>query len=269
MTTDNNTTISAITPTGQDRQKTTTDPTKTDISAPANSDAKVDTESSKVDWEKRFKDTQRALQEEKAKNTKKSDENKPADASKTVTQDELNALSSEFIEKGVLSDESYQRLAAKGYPKEMVDGYIAGKKYEAENLRTGTLAMIDADTTKAQGIYDQMIEWASDNFDDKEAEEYDALIASTSLTAKRSAVSYLMQRYLNANPQNKGTSKSLPTPTLPTKGDTSVPTQADAGHYNSMAEMRKDLKDPRYQKDLAFRALVDQKTLKAKALGKI
>ena len=260
------TTVSTVTPTGADRQKPEAPKDNQEPKAP--DEAPKAPEAPAVDWEKRYKDTQRALQEanEKLKNaskgTKETKESKDQSESKVLTQDEIRSLEQEYAENGGLTEDSYKNLEARGYPKEVVDDIIEARKTKAERLKNDTLAVIDSDTTKATEAYNTMIDWAKDNFSDEEASEYDKMISSGSLMQTKSAVSYLLQRYLAAAP--KASATSAPSPT---KGDASVPPTSDSGAYRSMAEMRKDLKDPRYQKDPAFRAMVDQKTLKAKSMG--
>lgn len=155
---------------------------------------------------------------------------------------DFTAFSTEYDEKGELSPESYASLEKAGMPKAMVDSYIEGQKLIANQLVTRVY-----DTAGGKDDYQKLIDWAAANSTAEQKTAYNAALASNDINQVLLAVKGLQSDYFEANGK---------APVLIT-GDDPTP---DAGEvYNSLAEMKSDMKDPRYQKDPAFRNKVREK----------
>jgi hypothetical protein len=183
---------------------------------------------------------------------------KPADAKDAPTdtppsdqqvQDELASkglnladFSTEFREKGELSQESYDALEKAGYPRNYVDQFIEGQK--AQN------ALYESEIKAAAGgdqQFAEMVDWARANLSPEEINAYNAAIDSGDRAKAKLAVAGVAQRFQAARPSE---------PNL-FKGATSANTTVEA--YESIAQMQKDMAHPDYAKDPAFRAKVERK----------
>lgn len=112
-------------------------------------------------------------------------------------------------------------------------------------------SLSDAEADKiVQGVggqeaYNQTLKWAAENLSPEDRAAYDKVISSGNREATRFAVEALHQRYKNAvgfdgDPLSGGTAKT-----------------AGVKPYRSNAELRRDLANPRYQEDPAFRLDVE------------
>ena len=91
-----------------------------------------------------------------------------------------------------------------------------------------------------------MLGWASDNLEDGEIDAFNAAVNSGDMNQTMMAVQGLQARYsADATVEPSRTVEGQPV----TSGSS----------YRSVAEMMQDMNDPRYQKDPAFRADVEQK----------
>lgn len=154
---------------------------------------------------------------------------------------DLSAFSKEYDAEGGLSDESYQKLAEAGIPKEMVDVYIAGR--EAVVQKT-----IDNITGVVGGMdnYKSMINWAQNNLTSEEIAAYDRMVVEGDSFAAQLAVEGLHKRYTAANgTNNRHYSGSVSS------------AQADA--FLSTAQVTQAMSDPRYKSDPAYRREVAEK----------
>lgn len=142
----------------------------------------------------------------------------------------------DFAVKGELSQASYDKLAAKGFTKSLVDTHMAGQK-----------AVADAHATTVQSYaggaeqYNAMVAWAATTMTDADKTAYNAAINSGNTASAKLAVEGLNARYAATNGNE---------PTL-ISGATGL-TTSGAG-FRSQAEVTSAMKDPRYQKDAAYR----------------
>jgi hypothetical protein len=94
--------------------------------------------------------------------------------------------------------------------------------------------------------YTKMVQWASQNLSDAEKRAFNEVLETGDLAKVQLAVEALHSRYMKANPSAPNLLSGQP------------PTSSVAG-YASRAEMIRDMQDPRYEKDPAFRKLVEQR----------
>lgn len=146
----------------------------------------------------------------------------------------------EFVADGKLSDASYEKLTKAGIPQEMVNAYIEGQKAQAELQRQSSFKV-----TGGEENYNKMLEWAKASLSNGEKIAFNDAVAA-SAEARNLAITGLFQKYTAANgsdPQLLGGTVSAP---------------AAAG-YGSVAEMKSDMRDPRYRTDAAYRQQVERK----------
>lgn len=155
---------------------------------------------------------------------------------------DFEALTAEFVEKGALTPETYASLEAKGYPKQVVDTYIAGK--QALN------AAYDAAAHEAAGgekRFGEMSAWAAANVPAAELDAYNAAVISGNKAQMQLAVAGMRQRF--------ETAEGSP-PTLLAGGTTRG---GDVAGFTSRKEQSAAINDPRYRADPAYRKSVEQK----------
>lgn len=156
---------------------------------------------------------------------------------------DMDGLFQEYAASGQLGEDSYAKLEKAGIPKETVDAFIAGQEALAEKKQQGVF-----DIVGGKDAYYAMIDWARNNLNDADIAAYDEAIKGPSAHL---AVEGLKARYTAAEGQE---------PKAPVHGDT-IP--ATSGVYRSLAEMQRDMSDPRYKTDPAFRKDVERKLAKS------
>lgn len=170
----------------------------------------------------------------------KSPEEKAVDDALKAQNLNLEDFSKEFQEKGELTPESYEKLTKAGFPKALVDQYIEGQKALAANYQQSIF-----NEAGGEEQYKAMTAWAKTALSPADIDAYNTAINSGSAQAKL-AVAGLLAKYTGAN--GKPPAQLL-------KGDTGK-ANVESDVYASRAEMTKDMKDPRYHNDAAYRAKV-------------
>ena len=158
----------------------------------------------------------------------------------TTSNNELTKFSDEFATKGELSEDSFSELEKMGYPKEMVDTYLAGVKSSETADVNAVMDIVGGD----EG-YNDLTGWAKDNMPTKELELYNSMVAGSTDNAKM-AVEWLMSKRESAEGSEPNLVQGKP------QGIT-----RDA--FRSTAEVVEAMKDPRYKKDSAYRSDVEAK----------
>ena len=150
---------------------------------------------------------------------------------------------------GTLSQEMYDRLNKAGFSDSVIDSYLGGLRNQlgytdAANLSDSEISEIKKLAGGDKG-YQQLTEWASENLSKEDIEAFDEVINTANKAAVRFAVKALMSQYEDAVGRD---------PELIT-GKQSNQGQA----YRSMAEVVRDMQDPRYDRDEAYRMDIMQK----------
>lgn len=147
--------------------------------------------------------------------------------------------------KGSLSEESYKAFETVGVPKNLVDGYINGQNAIAvSSANTFREAAFGAAGGEAK--YMEAVTWAATNLDAAAIASFDKVITGTDAEAVKMAVAGLMSTFSKsggAEPANLGGAG---------KG-------VGGGTYANVDQMVKDMSDPRYNTDEAFRKRVEAK----------
>ena len=164
-------------------------------------------------------------------------------------QSAIDKASTEFAEKGELSDGTYEDLAKVGLSKEIVDGYIAGQKAEANKANQKFYDLAGGSSES----YGKMVDWARENLTETEIQDFNISVENPATSEY--AVQRLYARFSAEGPKE---------PDLVTgQGSGTV----EGGHFKSSIEMQQAMADPRYAKDEAFRTEVRQKIKNAEKAG--
>jgi len=155
---------------------------------------------------------------------------------------DFTAYNEQFEADGKLSEENYTKLAAEGYPKELVDTYIAGQQATvSEDLNTSLITSIGGEEA-----YGELTTWAAQNLPSADVAKYNAAISNANtaefalewLQGKREAV------------EGKPAAVTLEGNNAPT------PTR---DVFTSTSQVTAAMKDPRYKRDTAYQAEVQAK----------
>ena len=168
----------------------------------------------------------------------------PADAEKQLADKGLNLqdFSAEFAQNGSLSAESYEKLAKAGYDKNLVDQFIEGQKARATQFESAIKTEVGGDQA-----YVDMVTWAKANLSPGEIDAYNAAVGSGNADQAKLAALGLKMKFDKVN-------GSDPQRLL---GGTNQATSSDV--FESVAQLKEAMKDPRYKTDSAYRAKVQQK----------
>lgn len=166
------------------------------------------------------------------------------DAQKAVADAGLDfdALTKEYAEKGELSKDTLAKLEAKGIPQATVSAYVEGQKAVAEQRNARLM-----DTVGGKEGFEAINQWATANLSAEELQAANAALAGSEQQAKL-VLEGIKSRYQAA----VGTDGSRVT------GST-VPQVSGVKAYASNAEIVSAMNDPRYGKDPAYRASVEQR----------
>lgn len=157
----------------------------------------------------------------------------------------LDALTAEYRANGGLSEDSYKKLADAGYDRQIVDNYIAGQNALATQYEQSILQEVGG-TEK----YTEMVSWAKANLTTAEIDAYNRAVSSGDVAAARLAVSGLSARF----------SKAVGSEPKLIQGK-AAPASDDV--FESTAQVRQAMADPRYRNDPAYRAKVQAKLLRS------
>lgn len=149
----------------------------------------------------------------------------------------------EFFEDGELSQDSYSELEKNGFPKNVVDNYLAGVKAQADTQAQEVFNVVDGEEN-----YNQMIDWADKNLTDDEKQVFNQSVTSGNVTQAKFAVEALYGRYTKSEggqPQRVIQEGKVP--------------QSNSGSFQSRAEVTEAMSNPKYETDPAYRAEVQRK----------
>lgn len=156
---------------------------------------------------------------------------------------DFESYTKEFATNGTLSETTVEQIVSTGIPKEIVEQYVEGLKAVTENARLHAFNLVGG-----EAAYTDMVKWAKSTLKPEQIEAYNKAISTNDLEKRGVAIANLYKMYEEQNPQF---------------------IEADGGNvkgdgYSSKAEMVSDMRDPRYKKDPAFRAKVEQKIAKGR-----
>lgn len=154
---------------------------------------------------------------------------------------DINAFQQEYdANGGKLSEESYAKLAQAGYSREFVNDYIRGQEALAAQESEAIFKEVGGEAE-----FKKVAAWARANLPAHEVEAFNRIIESAPVDALRFAVLGLHSKYVAANGQEPRLVNGQP--------------GANVEGFASRAQMVEAMRDPRYRKDEAYRAEVQQK----------
>ena len=178
-----------------------------------------------------------AASEESSPNT----EAAPVD-SQAISHDDALRISDELAANGVVSEETYEQLKQKGLSKDMADQYLDGQRAIAEKIKEELWEPVGGEEA-----YSKMQEWAAENFPPAEIQTYDRIMVEGDMETKKIIVQGLAARFAAANPQ----------PPQLMSGNVGPSSASNA--FESWAQVTEAMRDPRYDRDEAYRSKIDQR----------
>jgi hypothetical protein len=175
--------------------------------------------------------------------TPKEGEKTPEEAAKALADAKVDvqSMSTEYAEKGQLSEQSYAKLAEAGFPKEVVDSYIAGQEaLAAQRGQEGFKLAGGEDQFKA------MATWAVQALPQAEIDAFNASMDGSPAQMKQ-AILGLKAQFEAANGKDPQLVQGNSGGNSPT------------GAFASRAEVTAAMRDPRYKADPAYRADVERR----------
>ena len=207
--------------------------------------AAVPEESPRPEWLPEKFESPEALAEAYTNLEKKMGANEPPEPSRSDLMENKNidmaALEKEYQNNGELSVESYDAAAKAGYPKAVVDNYIAGQQ-----------AIVDKQVSEifeysgGRQEYIDLIEWAGDELPDDEIDSFNKTVAANDVAAIKLAISGLKARKAEMGPKD---------PARQIEGGAA----SVADKFESWAQVKEAMSDPRYETDPAYNNSVVQK----------
>lgn len=160
----------------------------------------------------------------------------------------FDLLSEEYDENGTLSEESIEALSE--LPAEdLIQAYLQyqEKLGDAPVGREMTDAEVASvyDMAGGQAQYESMTEWASENFEADEVQAFDQVIESGNMAAIKLAMRALTNSYNDSVGYEGSMLQGKPASTR--------------AYYRSQAEVIRDMQDPRYDRDPAYRDAIMEK----------
>lgn len=171
-----------------------------------------------------------------------SEESEQVDPAEDSPQNEaISNASSEWAEKGELTDSSYDELAKTGISREMVDMYIAGQ----QSVNSQEEAELQS-AVGGEDNYNAMAQWAQTSLSEQEISDYDEVVTGSSVGAAKMAVQGLYARF-----QSSGSASA------PLLGGSVSGNSSEV--FRSSAQVKEAMSDPRYQIDPAYRNQVAER----------
>ena len=168
---------------------------------------------------------------------------------------DYQGMNTKWQETGKLDDDDYKALEGAGFSKDMVEAYLDGVQYRAEQdsqLAAKEVAAIKNEFGGEQ-VYNEMIQWAAGNLDQGEQEAFNNMLKTSNPHQIRIAVAGLQAAYMNNAPRE---------PKL--VGGRAA--KADTTKFKSTAQVVAAMNDERYATDPAYRQEVQEKLSRSKVL---
>ena len=168
---------------------------------------------------------------------------------------DYQGMNTKWQETGKLEDDDYTALEGAGFSKDMVEAYLDGVQYRAEQdsqLAAKEVAAIKNEFGGEQ-VYTEMIQWATANLDKGEVDAFNSMLKTSNPHQIRIAVAGIQAAYMNNAPRE---------PKL--VGGRAA--KADTTKFKSTAQVVAAMNDERYATDPAYRQEVQEKLSRSKVL---
>jgi len=166
---------------------------------------------------------------------------------------DYQGMNTKWQETGKLEDDDYKALESAGFSKDMVEAYLDGVQYRAEQdsqLAAKEVAAIKNEFGGEQ-VYTEMIQWAAANLDKGEVDAFNSMLKTSNPHQIRIAVAGIQAAYMNnaaREPKLVGGRAS----------------RAAATKFESTAQVVAAMNDPKYKEDPAYRKQVEEKLSRSK-----
>ena len=159
----------------------------------------------------------------------------------------MEELSKEYDEAGDLSPAAIQKLSTLA-PEDLIKSYLqyqkrADQAFAARSMQQAEVVSIQQSVGGVEA-YNEMINWAAGNLTEQEITDFNSIANGTNVAAAKFAVEALSQRYK----ANEGFEAPLVTGKAPS---------SRVKGYRSQAELARDIGNPLYSSDPAFREDVE------------
>jgi hypothetical protein len=171
--------------------------------------------------------------------------NEPAKEAAESAGLNFESLQNKYYETGQLEDSDYEALSKIGIRKEMVDNYISGIELQVRQFAENIVS-----TVGGKEQYAQMTAWAKEAMTQDEITAYNEAVNSGDYHRAVTAVKALKSDFMSA----KGSEPSLVTGRQTATEDA----------YTSWRQVTRDMSNPEYRKDPAFRKTVEEKIRRSK-----
>lgn len=199
---------------------------------------------SKLPLEEQIKALQDKLAKEKGEEPEKVDPLKTVEKKVEDAGLNLSDYEKQYLEDGVLSEESLKSLKDAGFDETAIEAYINTRTSQEESK---AMAVIE-DVCENKQNFDSMVEWMQENLDESEIDEY-----NKGVTSEHAKV-YLKDMYGRF-------SQDTSTRTIRNRGGRVTTSEAQET-FKSQYDMASAMSDPRYEYDPAYRAQVRAKAMK-------
>ncbi|NBP03848.1 MAG: hypothetical protein EBU90_27875 [Proteobacteria bacterium] len=167
---------------------------------------------------------------------------KDEEAPKPESKIDLTPFHNEWAEKGEISEDSFGKLEAMGFPKELVQQYIKG--FQATQAQEAQALFGEVGGEQS---YREMTEWAAKSLSQDEIKAYDEMVSRGDVAQAKIAIKGLHAQYKAAN----GSAPKL----IGGKASSS----SSVSPFRSTTEVVAAMSDPRYKADPAFRRDVESR----------
>ena len=166
---------------------------------------------------------------------------------------DYQGMNTKWQETGKLEDDDYKALEGAGFSKDMVEAYLDGVQYRAEQdsqLAAKEVAAIKNEFGGEQ-VYSEMIQWAAGNLDKAEVDAFNSMLKTSNPHQIRIAVAGIQAAYMNnAAREPKLVGGRTPRP--------------NTTKFESTAQVVAAMNDPKYKEDPAYRKQVEEKLSRSK-----
>ena len=150
---------------------------------------------------------------------------------------DFDVFQQEYEELGGLSEDAYAALAEAGFSTAVVDSWIQGQNALSDQVQSSMYDLVGG-----ADQYQGLVQWAADNLPAEEIDAFNSTMGSRNTNMIKLAIQGLNARY-----------RSEAEPNLLTGQTGAV---SSGGRFESNAELTAAMRDPRYDKDPAYRQQV-------------
>jgi len=191
---------------------------------------------------KAYEELQSQFTKDRQEGSEDANEQAQGDLTPLSTND-FAEFNDEFAQTGGISEESISKIEGWGIPREMIEGYIEGQKALLDTHYNTIYSEVGGEEN-----YGEMLSWAAETLPEGEQDAFNRAVMQGTPDEMMFAVRSLAGRWMS--------SEGRPSAPL-VQGSTSA--VGASGGFRSVGEVTAAMRDPRYQKDAAYRRDVEQR----------